>query len=404
MLLIKVPYIAPKKAFGITNCGEYNFGDLIPLIISLYIEDDKRDKKEDNKDDKTKEKEKEEKVERIKEYVKRRFVIIEGESSEVELNEIYNCCDIGLTTTAGEGWGLIPCEMSLCKIPQLIPNYSSFMEIFGDGKVVEDNSSSASFISSTPSTRPSLSLPPYQGFIPTKPYTLFVGREYSGLPEFLKDLFIPLVKSYISHCDGLEIVDNLLGTNNIPTVFISLHGEDKVGGNKTYHLNYSNIIGHFKTIPYTMAFLKQYTFQDRFQIYISIDPEFLTQETKNNNIQPLYDSFSTKAYKSLKESSSPRHNYFLNLNQLKKYYDLSLGYVCLPSIQDVVDKLHEFYSKYLTEKEKEKESSSFFLNTSTIPSPPLLDEAKYCYDKVKQITDKQTIIQHLDSIIKTLIE
>jgi hypothetical protein len=30
--------------------------------------------------------------------------------SDQDLNEIYNCCDLGLTATSGEGWELIPCK------------------------------------------------------------------------------------------------------------------------------------------------------------------------------------------------------------------------------------------------------------------------------------------------------
>lgn len=47
-----------------------------------------------------------------------------------EINYLYNACDVSLTTTSGEGWGLIPCEISLCGKPQIIPNNTSHPEIF----------------------------------------------------------------------------------------------------------------------------------------------------------------------------------------------------------------------------------------------------------------------------------
>ena len=39
--------------------------------------------------------------------------------------------DVGINTTSGEGWGLTPCEMALCGVPQIIPNNTSYPEIFG---------------------------------------------------------------------------------------------------------------------------------------------------------------------------------------------------------------------------------------------------------------------------------
>ena len=48
------------------------------------------------------------------------------------LSILYNCADVGLSTTSGEGWGLTPCEMALCGIPQIIPNNTSYPEIFGN--------------------------------------------------------------------------------------------------------------------------------------------------------------------------------------------------------------------------------------------------------------------------------
>jgi hypothetical protein len=52
--------------------------------------------------------------------------------NDYELENLYKNADIGITTNSGEGFGLTPCEMSLYKVPQLIPNNTSHPWIFGD--------------------------------------------------------------------------------------------------------------------------------------------------------------------------------------------------------------------------------------------------------------------------------
>lgn len=47
------------------------------------------------------------------------------------LNIIYNACDVGINTSMGEGWGLVSFEMASLGIPQVVPNFSSYPEIFG---------------------------------------------------------------------------------------------------------------------------------------------------------------------------------------------------------------------------------------------------------------------------------
>jgi len=50
------------------------------------------------------------------------------------LNYIYNSCDIGLNTSLGEGWGLVPFEMAACGKPQIVPDNSASREVFADGR------------------------------------------------------------------------------------------------------------------------------------------------------------------------------------------------------------------------------------------------------------------------------
>ena len=46
------------------------------------------------------------------------------------VNKMYNVADVCLTTTLGEGWGLISTESMACKTPICGPNITSFREIF----------------------------------------------------------------------------------------------------------------------------------------------------------------------------------------------------------------------------------------------------------------------------------
>jgi glycosyltransferase involved in cell wall biosynthesis len=51
-----------------------------------------------------------------------------------QLNEIYNACDVFVTTTTGEGWGLTVTEAMACKLPVICPLNTSFHEITDNGK------------------------------------------------------------------------------------------------------------------------------------------------------------------------------------------------------------------------------------------------------------------------------
>lgn len=48
-----------------------------------------------------------------------------------EVNQVYNACDVYLTTTKGEGWGLGVTEAMACRLPVICPVHTSFFEIGG---------------------------------------------------------------------------------------------------------------------------------------------------------------------------------------------------------------------------------------------------------------------------------
>lgn len=54
-------------------------------------------------------------------------------SSVEKLNKIYNCFDLFLSTTTGEGWGLSVTEAMACELPIVVPNHTSIKEITNSG-------------------------------------------------------------------------------------------------------------------------------------------------------------------------------------------------------------------------------------------------------------------------------
>jgi glycosyltransferase involved in cell wall biosynthesis len=47
------------------------------------------------------------------------------------LNLIYNSCDVGLNTSAGEGWGLVALEHAATRAVQIVPSHGSALELWG---------------------------------------------------------------------------------------------------------------------------------------------------------------------------------------------------------------------------------------------------------------------------------
>ena len=54
------------------------------------------------------------------------------------LNDIYNACDVGINTSAGEGWGLTNTEHAVTEAAQIVPNHSACREIFHDCGLLMD--------------------------------------------------------------------------------------------------------------------------------------------------------------------------------------------------------------------------------------------------------------------------
>lgn len=306
-LLLKSPYDEPKDQPGLVFCSEYHLTKLVKQIFSRYN------------------------------LSLDRVVTFFDTYSESELNELYNCCDIGITATSGEGWGLIPCEMAMCKIPQIMPNWSSFMEIF-EGSV---------------------------GLMPVEKYTSYLVRTIGIVPDIAYNQFTTLCKSYKNHNYEVVKLDNLEFTLTIETICISPFGLDNFGPTN-YTLPNMNVIHNFKTVRFAAEFLATYNYPDRLQVLISIDPEYLKTESKF--IVELYDVLW----------KHKRINYLITENGLNRIFDPNItGLVAIPKVSTIVDYLEKFYlSKDLRKT-----------------------EADYQYDRIKKICNKDSIIKSLIKMI-----
>ncbi len=55
-----------------------------------------------------------------------------AETSLETLNLVYNCCDVGLNTCVGEGWGLVSFEHAATGAAQIVPRHSALDELWRD--------------------------------------------------------------------------------------------------------------------------------------------------------------------------------------------------------------------------------------------------------------------------------
>jgi hypothetical protein len=54
------------------------------------------------------------------------------------MNLLYNACDVGLTTTTGEGWGMVTFEHAATRAAQVVPRHTSLAELWaGAAEFVE---------------------------------------------------------------------------------------------------------------------------------------------------------------------------------------------------------------------------------------------------------------------------
>lgn len=52
--------------------------------------------------------------------------------SDEQLNLLYNACDVGITTTTGEGWGMVSFEHAATRAAQIVPRHTSLADLWVD--------------------------------------------------------------------------------------------------------------------------------------------------------------------------------------------------------------------------------------------------------------------------------
>jgi len=63
-----------------------------------------------------------------------------SQKNDADLSVIYSACDVGVTTSTGESFGLIPFEQASLGIPQIIPRWSGMMESVKVGCIMVETS------------------------------------------------------------------------------------------------------------------------------------------------------------------------------------------------------------------------------------------------------------------------
>jgi hypothetical protein len=144
-----------------------------------------------------------------------------------QLRDIHNLSSVHVTTTSGEGWGLVPCESSLCGIPQIVPSNTSHWEVFGESALICDTREECHNTSHGDINKPNNS---------------------------------PLIVYLTSHqyyCESYEYTDTSIPfIDNAITYYISSAGDDDVRENPNMHIKQTPINQHFKSLTQCKNYLK----------------------------------------------------------------------------------------------------------------------------------------------------
>ena len=125
--------------------------------------------------------------------------IIQQNLSEQELDEVYDCMDLFVSTTSGEGFGMTPCEALLRNIPVVVPDNTAYKYL----------------------------LNAYQGLVPTKPETGMKSRAIQNLNVTFENKFLCIFKSYVTNrTTKIEERDVMYISKLNPTLIVSQGGDD----------------------------------------------------------------------------------------------------------------------------------------------------------------------------------
>ncbi len=156
------------------------------------------------------------------------------------LDLLYRNADVGLYMTSGEGFGLTPLEGAAFGIPQIVPDNTSFRELF----------------------------PYYPYRVVTREVSLYLSRECL---ESESNSYICLLKSYIYDKEGFEErIENKIG--QISSLVISPIRTE---------LNFGRpipVIQHFFTLTECEVYIQNTQLPLRFQVLINLDVDFLRRQ------------------------------------------------------------------------------------------------------------------------------
>ena len=166
------------------------------------------------------------------------IIFYSSEMTIDKLNELYLRADAGLYMTSGEGFGLTPLEGAAFGTPQIVPDNSSFRELF----------------------------PYYPYRVKTRKTPLYLSREHL---EDESNSYLCLLKSYIYDKEEFEEqIENKI--SKIPSLVVS---------SSRTNLNFGNgsvpVIQHFFTLTECEIYVQSTQLPPRFQILINLDADFL---------------------------------------------------------------------------------------------------------------------------------
>ena len=235
------------------------------------------------------------------------------------LCKLFNCPDVGINTTSGEGWGLTPCEMALCGIPQIVPKNTSYPEIFGsDYDYIKTNKKS---------------------FLNGRKNISDIGDDRNEVHP-RKDGYILFLQSFPTNLKSHhEFVSELNSITDSYKIIISQYGIEKfnesISNDFKVNLKSIELINKYKNI------INEKTQNKILEIYIQIgeNVSFL----KNNIIDyELLDDSDRKTFQIRSEILFGTYDQY-NIN------------IDLPDINDTVRLLNKYYyNRELIKKDGEK--------------------------------------------------
>ena len=212
----------------------------------------------------------------------------EGTLSRKEINSLYKRSDVGLYMTSGEGFGLTPLEGSTFGIPQIVPDNTSFRELF----------------------------PYYPYRVKTEETTLYHSRQ--NITDESAN-YLCLFKSYMY--DKIEFKEII----NIPISQILSFVISPVQNNLILNGLAIPVVKWFLTLNECEQYMKENNLPPRFQILINLNKDFLSRQNWSNYPNSL--------------RSEKKLEYYANFENIDARTTFNRGSCGIPKVEDAVQKL-----------------------------------------------------------------